>query len=264
MDTHIQNAILERISFLKTLIREKQTSLANAPEGSLRCSCKGTASTWYHLTEKNKSRGSYIPRTKAALAAALAQKEYDRRILLKARQELASLRGFLRSAPAETPEDLYEALSDARRELVTPVQTPEEEYIRCWIEQPYEKKGFAEDAPEFFTAKGEQVRSKSEILIADTLYRKNIPYCYEKPLDLPGAGRIHPDFTILRKSDRKEVYWEHLGMMDDPEYASSALTRIDLYERNGIFPGDRLILTHETGRQPLRTRLIEALADRIR
>ena len=126
------------------------------------------------------------------------------------------------------------------------------------------KKGFTEDAPEFYTAKGEQVRSKSEILIADTLYRKNIPYCYERPLEFPGAGRIHPDFTILRRSDRKEVYWEHLGMMDDPEYAANALMRIDLYERNGIFPGDRLILTHETGRQPLRTRLIEVLAERIR
>ena len=53
-------------------------------------------------------------------------------------------------------------------------------------------------------------------------------------------------------------------MMDDPEYAANALMRIDLYERNGIFPGDRLIITHETGRQPLRTRLIEVLAERIR
>ena len=89
------------------------------------------------------------------------------------------------------------------------------------------------------------------------------------PVDRSGISShfsawIHPDFTILRRSDRKEVYWEHLGMMDDPEYAANALMRIDLYERNGIFPGDRLILTHETGRQPLRTRLIEVLAERIR
>lgn len=141
LETHIQKAVRERICFLENLVQEKQAALANAPEGSLQCSSRGTVRTWYHLTEKKKSRGSYIPRAEASLAAALAQKDYDRRILINARRELASLRNFLRSAPAEVPEDLYETLSDARRELVRPILIPEEEVIRSWLGEHYEKKG---------------------------------------------------------------------------------------------------------------------------
>ena len=37
-------------------------------------------------------------------------------------------------------------------------------------------------------------------------------------------------------------------MMDDAGYARSAVQRIEEYEKNGIFPGEQLIITAETGR----------------
>ena len=43
-----------------------------------------------------------------------------------------------------------------------------------------------------------------------------------------------------------EVVWEHDGRMVDPVYAQSAVRKIHAYEKNGIFPGERLILTFET------------------
>ena len=110
---------------------------------------------------------------------------------------------------------------------------------------------------EYYTDKGERVRSKSEILIANALNRNHIPYRYECPLYLAGYGTIHPDFTVLNVRLRKEMYWEHLGMMDEPEYIEDALNRISLYEKNHYFPGDRLILTHETLRHPLNSKNIE-------
>lgn len=48
-------------------------------------------------------------------------------------------------------------------------------------------------------------------------------------------------------------------MMDNAEYAESALRKIETYQRNNIFPGDRLILTHETSKHPINSRLIEKL-----
>ena len=68
---------------------------------------------------------------------------------------------------------------------------------------------------------------------------------------------IHPDFTVLNVRKRKEYLWEHLGMMDDPEYSKSALERIRQYEKQGFYPGDKLIITHETSENPLPTRLID-------
>lgn len=49
---------------------------------------------------------------------------------------------------------------------------------------------------------------------------------------------------------REELYLEHLGMMDDAEYRNSAFNRINYYEKNSIFVGERLILSFETGVMP--------------
>lgn len=67
---------------------------------------------------------------------------------------------------------------------------------------------------------------------------------------------MYPDFTVLNVKLREELYWEHLGMMDDPVYAENAVQKIASYEQNEIFPGDKLILTYETQKNPLNQKQI--------
>ena len=55
------------------------------------------------------------------------------------------------------------------------------------------------------------------------------------------------------------ILWEHLGLMDIPEYAEKAIRKITAYEVNGYFPGENLILTMETRGQPLDVRLVNKL-----
>ena len=75
-----------------------------------------------------------------------------------------------------------------------------------WYEEEYHGKEFKEGVPVILTEKGERVRSKSEKIIADYFYRKNILYKYEKPLYLNGYGIVYPDFTLLsRKQERKFI-----------------------------------------------------------
>ena len=75
------------------------------------------------------------------------------------------------------------------------------------------------------TERGDVVRSKSEVIIANILYqnREHILYKYERPLEIVENGRkktIYPDFTIINKNTGKITYWEHAGRMDDPYYAN--------------------------------------------
>jgi hypothetical protein len=70
---------------------------------------------------------------------------------------------------------------------------------------------------------------------------------------------FHPDFTILRMEDRKEIYWEHLGMMDDPEYCTNAIQRIRLYEANSIYPWRELVLSMETVSTPINLAVINRM-----
>lgn len=135
----------------------------------------------------------------------------------------------------------------------------EEEYICNWENVIYEGKEIDGDIPKIYTAKGERVRSKSEVIIADILNREGIPYRYEYPIQLKGRGRVYPDFTVLNVRKRKEIYWEHLGMMDDTNYVESALQKIALYEQNGIFPGDNLILTYETRKNPINQKIVKLM-----
>ncbi len=58
------------------------------------------------------------------------------------------------------------------------------------------------------------------------------------------------------------MYWEHNGKVDDPAYAKNMVKKIQAYENNGIFPGEKLILTYETEQTILNTSKIEQLVKR--
>lgn len=108
-----------------------------------------------------------------------------------------------------------------------------------------------------FTEKNEKVRSKSEKIIADKLKLMGVPYIYELPLELDGMIYIKPDFTALNIDSRKEFIWEHFGMMDNPEYVEKAMSKLNMYARNGYKEGKNLIITMESKNQPINTRNLE-------
>ena len=47
--------------------------------------------------------------------------------------------------------------------------------------------------------------------------------------------------------------------MDDPIYAQNAVRKIQAYEENNLYPGERLILTFETEKMVLNTQKVEKL-----
>ena len=85
------------------------------------------------------------------------------------------------------------------------------------------------------TDRGELVRSKSEWIIADKLHRAGIDYQYEQPLNLDGVERF-PDFTIVDDDSGKTWYWEHNGMLSNPEYKARWLRKLDAYRKCDILP----------------------------
>ena len=59
--------------------------------------------------------------------------------------------------------------------------------------------------------------------------------------------------------DPKEIYWEHEGMMDKSDYAKTAVKKLESYQKNGIYLGERLIATFETEQTLLNSQIIEQL-----
>ena len=93
------------------------------------------------------------------------------------------------------------------------------------------------------TERGDLVRSKSEVVIADKLYARNIDYAYEAPLTLPNGRTRYPDFTIADHALGVTFYWEHLGMLDDPGYKARWERKRAEYHKCGI-------VAHEDGGGP--------------
>jgi hypothetical protein len=85
------------------------------------------------------------------------------------------------------------------------------------------------------TIRGEAVRSKSEVIIANLLHSRSVDYHYEQPLELGGVVK-YPDFTIEDDDTGKTYYWEHCGMLHDPSYRSRWNEKLAWYKANNILP----------------------------
>ena len=95
---------------------------------------------------------------------------------------------------------------------------------------------FLEEGLIHLTERGNLVRSKSELDIADALFARDIEYAYEQPLVLPNDRTRYPDFTITDHARGTTFYWEHLGLLDDPGYRSRWERKRAEYLEAGIKP----------------------------
>lgn len=111
------------------------------------------------------------------------------------------------------------------------------------------------------TARGEIVRSKSELVIANYLHSIGLQYEYER--DLKGTadpGHLRPDFSFIDDTGNI-VLWEHLGMLDRPEYAGHWDRKRAWYARNGFELNKNLFATSEIGGFDMRA--IETMAKKV-
>ena len=94
---------------------------------------------------------------------------------------------------------------------------------------------FFEDYLIHRTARGEMVRSKSEVIIADHLANNGVEYGYEQPLTIEGITK-YPDFTIEDIESGLTFYWEHCGMLHVPSYRRRWQEKLGWYRAHGILP----------------------------
>ena len=260
-DRDIKEVCVRELQELNRLIEYLEVQLKEAPVGTLRITHnKGNAFYYWRRDEKDIC-GTYIKKKDRSFICALAQKEYNVKLLHAAKKKQKAMEVFLSQNRHSDLDEIYADLSEDRKNLVIPYKMPEEEYVRQWQEQVYESNPFKVEEKKFCTERGEYVRSKSEKILADKFFMRKIPYRYEYPLPFKQYGTVYPDFVVLNRRTRREYYWEHFGFMNDPEYCEKTVRKIAAYEKNGIYSGDRLILTFEAGKAALDLKQIDGLID---
>lgn len=254
------SGLQKELSDLTKLEQNLSRRLEKAPIGSLHIYPRKDRTMYYqYIRDSEKRRKVYIQKQDMNLASALAQKQYDTDLLAAVTKQQKAIRHFLKHYDPEALFSVLEKLPVRKRALIAPEILDEDAYAKHWQNVSYSPGIYAPDTPVYKTLRGELVRSKTEKIIADTLYMMGIPYRYEYPVKLNSGNIFRPDFVILNKRTREEYILEHFGMMDDPEYCRSALNKLSIYMQNQIYPGEVLLMTFESRERPFSTNDLELL-----
>ena len=243
--------IKDRISELQNYIEKQRIELKNAPHGRIKLNRKGSRDYFDFIDGARRRRLSVRNDQDQALARAIAQRDYDMTVMKRAEEELGLLKKLEEVYQGGCAEDIYQKINEPRRGLIVPVELTDKQFAEKWQAQMLQKAEIPKEVTTFKTERGEKVRSKSEVFIADTLRRNDRKYHYECAVKvinhLTGEPRIlYPDFYVLNPRTRKAYYWEHFGKCDDADYVNRNLNKLIDYQSAGIVLGRNLIMTFET------------------
>ncbi|MCY4338500.1 MAG: AAA family ATPase [Gammaproteobacteria bacterium] len=114
-------------------------------------------------------------------------------------------------------------------------------FFRAVPDELIRRKDWYEEGKIHKALTGDMVRSKSEVIIANLLHDRNIPFEYETLLKAPDGTMYLPDFSVTWNGEL--WFWEHWGMMSSECYEKHRAIKVDWYRKH--FPG-RLLETFES------------------
>jgi len=240
----------DEIDQLIQQLKNRESMYKGLPKGTIRVTAsRGKAQ--YFFRKEGDTKSEYLHEKDKELAYKLVQREYDRDALRKLDKMKRDINRFLRNYNSKEIEEFYANLCEGRKAVVKPLELTDAMYVEKWLEEHLGEKNPYPETGKYETMQGEYVRSKSEKIIADTLYKMKVPYHYEAQLSLGINHLVYPDFTCLNVRKRKTIYWEHLGLLNMDAYVSKNHEKLALYEQNGILLGDTLMVSFETADCPL-------------
>lgn len=223
----IYNKVKEYRELLDVIERIKLVPI----DGKLNISNRGNFFQYYLVKNGPNGREKiYLKKDELYIAKELAQRDYLNQLKELLIERISLLSKVLEKFDDDELLQVFDNLSPARQAIVTPLIENYEDKLKKWKARTYESKGFYSNISKIYSKKGERVRSKSEKILADIFYDCDLEYKYECPLQFNNGIVLHPDFTFLNKYG-EEIYWEHHGMMDDPNYVHNFIEKLRLYEQ---------------------------------
>ena len=167
-------------------IAQIEKAVDELPRGSFRSyERKNGTSEWYSSRNGKKI---YIKKNEENLAKGLVRRKYLSLKLKELKNARENLEKALDSIEKNSgmAERFAKSGPDIKRFLQEELE-PWSDEIRRWQASPYKSNHFHPEGLIYKTQRGEFVRSKSEVIIADTLYGMNYPYRYECALNASGT-----------------------------------------------------------------------------
>lgn len=249
----------ELVFLINSYIRSTEKALSKAPTGRIQLHTSKGYPRYYYYAD-NSTTGKYVSANDILLISSICQRDYNLKVLDTLYNQLKRIaHNQIVNLPYEL-DQIYHSFRKGKQSMISPIISPIEDYVNEWYSLTSACQNTFPTKTVYSTNKGEQVRSKSEKIIADKLQMMDIPYIYEPQVILNGITK-YPDFLVLNKRTRESFIWEHFGLSDNPNYASQNLVKIALYEKNNLSIGREVIASFETQEQPLCSELIDKKID---
>lgn len=252
--------------YLNILLRDynqrlemEQAEMATLPEGRLSFRTDGLKTNYILLKDDfSNSKQRYSRRTinnDVHLIRKLARKEYLKTSTAMLSDEITRLEDFLKNSKPPDVRNILEAMPKRFRMINKELFFSKMADVDEWLKADYEINQYKIHEKIHTTSRGLKVRSKSELLIAEKLDYYCIPYRYEQMIYFERYS-FSPDFTIWTTNGI--IYWEHCGLMSDPEYKKSNQWKLRMYDKMDIVPWKNLIVTYDTDDGGINAGIIDA------
>ena len=241
----------KELDYIKSGIAYLNSVLPQLPSDHI-CIRKRGNSFAYSSCEKSadgKIIEHYISVNEKAYLTETTKGRYYRKLLKALEKEARVIQSFLSNYSPNEKIRAWDVMPKGSKELIEPIYISTKEKIKVWENAVFETNAFPmENRNLYVTKKGECVRSRIELIIANLLFDLGIPYRYECRLDL-NTGTVFPDYTVLHPKTLELYYIEIFGKMDDPMYASAAFKKINKYASSKYY--DKLIMFFDHKDSPI-------------
>lgn len=247
----------------KIMLSQMQQELQKLPEGTLQRRIRQNRVEYYTRVDGTQL---YIPKSQHSLVNDLKRRRVLETAESIAKGNIKAMERLLKEYEPINFDEIERNLPLAYRGLepVTPEFNPGEKIFYgakgqhfTQSENPYMREKLVNS-----TYFGLKTRSKSEAILAETIYRSGFSVYYEKKIilydEFGNQKTAYPDF-VIPLTPYYEIGLEHNGMLDDEAYFQRNMEKLRLYHMNGIYQPKNLILTADKPGGGLDNEYIECL-----
>ena len=259
---NLKDYLTDEIKHEKTLRESLRKEQISYPRKALLCSKHRSGRICFYYSEPGSSQKNYINSDNTALLRKISYGRYLERYAEILEVNINALEKALTKLGDYDAQSIIESLPQSYQQAICLLKkergmiTDYDVFTSMPSENPWQREKLT-----VTVSNGLQVRSKNEMAICEMLLFFKIRFRYEMRLELKkfmvgSNGEVtitsvvrYPDFTIFLP-DGSMIFWEHCGLMEDPEYRNDFFDKLGLYYDNGIYPPNNLIITMDGKNKP--------------
>lgn len=160
----------------------KECKKMNCSDENIYVAARGNSFQFYCRGEDNAMK--YLPANNKDHVADIVKAEYYNKLMKTLERRNKLIESFTKGMRSTEPDHIYDVIGKGKQKLIEPFALTDAQYREEWEKYEYIGKKIDDESGGVYTERGELVRSKSEKIIADKLYKENIAYRYECPVKI--------------------------------------------------------------------------------